>query len=36
MVVGTRVHATSDLFGLSLDEVEGWIKECRTTGVQKP
>jgi ribosomal protein L27 len=24
---GTRVHATSDLFGLSLDGVEAWIRE---------
>jgi chromosome condensin MukBEF MukE localization factor len=31
---GTRVHATSDLFGLSLDGVEQWIREqpkrCRS------
>jgi hypothetical protein len=24
---GRRIHATSDLFGLSLDDVEKWIKE---------
>ena len=27
---GTRVHATSDLFGLSLDGVETWIRDRRT------
>ena len=27
---GSRVHTTSDLFGLSLDQVEAWIRDRRT------
>ena len=27
---GSRVHATNELFGLSLDQVETWIRDRRT------
>ena len=27
---GSTVHATADLFGLSLDQVETWIRDRRT------